>query len=164
MEIVSSTPIQFHSKWSLWYHHSLDNWSINGYRKIYEFNDMENFWRFFNNINCIGGINKLHFFLMRENITPVYEDDANIRGGAWSAIVSLESAEESFIDLAMSAIGETISDIPSDITGISINVKSGVSVIKIWNSNRANGKTAKISQVKNKQGQVIYKPHPTYKK
>lgn len=160
MDPETQTPLTLNSKWSLWYHHELDKWTVAGYRKIYEFSDLEGFWRFFNNINCIGGINKLHFFLMRDNITPVYEDDNNCRGGTWSSIVSLENAEESFIDLMVNTIGEKVSDTPSDITGVSVNVKSGVSVLKVWNRNRNNGKTSKLAPIKHIQGHTIYKNHP----
>jgi hypothetical protein len=152
--------IVFNDKWSVWYHHELNVWTVQGYRKIYDISNMEEFWSFYNNLQYLGGINKLHYFLMREGIAPVYEDIRNSRGGTWSSIVSLDSAEDSYIDLAQQLVGETLSDCPSDINGISINVKSGVSVIKIWNGDRSRSKTSKLCPILNLQGQTIYKNHP----
>ena len=152
--------ITFNDKWCIWYHHELNEWSVKGYRKIYDINNMKGFWDFFNNLECIGGINKLHYFIMREGITPIYEDIGNANGGTWSSIVSLESAKDSFIDLAQHLVGETLSDSTTDINGISINVKSGVSVIKVWNSDRSKSKTSKLCPILNLQGQTIYKNHP----
>jgi translation initiation factor 4E len=152
--------IIFNDKWCVWYHHELNEWSVKGYRKIYNIANMEEFWLFFNNLKCLGGINKLHYFLMRDGITPIYEDIKNCRGGTWSSIVSLDSAENSYIELAQQLVGETMSDCPSDINGLSVNVKSGVSVIKIWNGDRSRSKTSRLCPIPNLQGQTIYKNHP----
>ena len=157
---IQTSEITFNDKWCVWYHHELNEWSVKGYRKIYDITNMEEFWSFFNNLQCLGGINKLHYFVMREGITPIYEDVKNCRGGIWSSIVSLDSAESSYIELAQRLIGETLSDYPSDINGLSINVKSGVSVIKIWNSDKSKSKISKLCPIPNLQGQTIYKNHP----
>lgn len=57
---------QFNTNWEIWYHHSLNDWSVNGYKKIWNINNIKTFWEFHNNIDCIGGINNLHFFMMRK--------------------------------------------------------------------------------------------------
>jgi len=152
--------ILFNDKWSVWYHHELNTWSVSGYRKIVDIKNMQEFWQFFNNIECIGGINKLHYFIMREGITPIYEDTRNSKGGTWSSIVSRDSAQNSFLILAQHLVGETLSDCPLDITGISCNVKSGVSVIKVWNNDRNKSKVSKLCPIIGLQGQTIYKNHP----
>jgi len=68
-------PILLNSKWILWSHDLYDNnWSINSYDKIFEFNTINDFWKLYNNFNLLGGLNKKNYFLMREGIMPIWED------------------------------------------------------------------------------------------
>ena len=48
--------IKFNCQWDVWYHHSLDDWSVAGYRKIFEIKTVKDFWNFHNNIGCLGGL------------------------------------------------------------------------------------------------------------
>ena len=72
---------KFNSEWNLWYHHELNNWRVDGYRKIFHVKNIKEFWDLHNNIDCLGGITNQHFFLMRDNILPIWEDSANRNGG-----------------------------------------------------------------------------------
>lgn len=146
-------------QWNVWYHHSLNNWLIGGYRKIFEIKSIRDFWEFHNNINCLGGINNLHFFIMRDGITPVYEDIKNRAGGTWSMLVPLQKAYLSWEFIAIQLVGETLSINPLSITGISINVKSDVSVIKIWNNNKTTNKIDQLTKIPNLQSEIIYRQH-----
>jgi len=62
---------KFNSSWDIWYHHQKNNWKINGYKKIFTIDNIQNFWNFNNNFDLIGGINSQHYFMMRDNITPM---------------------------------------------------------------------------------------------
>ena len=46
---------QFANNWDVWYHHSLNDWTVSGYRKIFSILNIKTFWDFHNNIDCIGG-------------------------------------------------------------------------------------------------------------
>lgn len=154
--------IKFNNDWCVLYHHSLDDWTVGGYRKIFDISTMSDFWHFHNNIDCIGGINNLHFFMFRKGITPIYEDKKNCDGGSWSMLVAMSNAYEVWEELAMHLVGETMTNDPLSITGISINVKSDVSVIRIWNNNRHNNSVSMLPKIKHLQSDIIYKHHPTY--
>jgi len=56
-------------------------------------------------------------------------------------------------------IGETLSTNPLSITGISINVKSDVSVIKIWNNNKGSNSASQLAKIPNLQSEIIYRQH-----
>ena len=71
---------KLNSKWTLWYHHQKDNWKLEGYRQIYTVETIKDFWSLFKNLHIIGGISKLQYFFMRENITPLWEDPKKMRG------------------------------------------------------------------------------------
>ena len=51
----------FKNEWNLWYHHQKDNWSLDGYRKLYTIKNISDFWNLYNNWDKIGGIRNKHF-------------------------------------------------------------------------------------------------------
>ena len=68
------------SEWVLWYHDSNDkNWDLNSYKNIYEFNDIESFWKLINTIDKYydNYSNDMIFLMRKENdnyIYPMWED------------------------------------------------------------------------------------------
>lgn len=161
---------RFDTQWDIWYHHSLNDWTINGYRKIFSINNIKDFWDFHNNIECIGGINNLHFFMMRKNITPIYEDMKNRNGGVWSMLVPIESSYNVWEEIAAAMCGEYLVRDMNLITGLSINLKSSnnggsktstpISVIKIWNNDRTKNDVSILPTFIKPYGNIIYKKHP----
>lgn len=123
--------------WNMWYHHEKDNWKISGYKQIYKLETVNDFWKLYNNLDKLGGITHKHFFLMKENITPIWEDPININGGCWSFKVQEDKAEELWIDLSSYLVCEELCPtIADEIVGISICLKKNNStIIKIWNKN-----------------------------
>src|SRR3989344_8434099 len=75
--------------WTIWYHKLYDkDWSINGYKKIYSFSTIENFWRMFNTLIKSGDTEETKipiilrgdFFIMKNEILPMWEDPLNLEG------------------------------------------------------------------------------------
>lgn len=157
---------KFTQPWILWYHHERNNWSINGYKKIIEINTIQDFWKLYNTWDKIGGVNNKHYFLMRENVHPIWEDDNNIKGGCWSFKVSESESKHLWEDLSKYIITENITQKPEEITGISICLKkNSFSVIKIWNKNSSNNSLSLINEnILKKWGtDIIYIAHITDK-
>jgi hypothetical protein len=150
---------QFNDSWDIWYHHSLNDWNISGYRKIYTISNIKEFWAFYNNIHCIGGINNLNFYMMRKDITPIWEDAKNRNGGAWSLLVNLDESYECWEKIAIYLVGETLLQDNSQITGISIDQKNNKSVIKIWNNDRTKKDLSFLPLFIKNHGTIIYKNH-----
>ena len=122
------------NKWTLWYHHEKDNWKLSGYKKIYEINNIKDFWKLYNNWNKINGITYKHYFLMKNDITPLWEDEKNIKGGCWSFKISDDEAEKLWTELSVYIVCEKITNNPSDIVGLSIcSKKNNFTIVKIWN-------------------------------
>jgi hypothetical protein len=127
--------------WNMWYHHEKDNWKVSGYRQFYTIKTIEDFWRMFNNWDKVGGITSKHFFLMRENITPIWEDPNNINGGCWSFKVQEDQANNLFEELAVHMICDKLCPYSfennlDEILGLSVCLKKNNNVvIKIWNKN-----------------------------
>ena len=58
------TPLN--NNWVIWYHDNNNDWTINGYKKIYEITTIEDFWEIYlrlNNYILLKG----QFFLMKKN-------------------------------------------------------------------------------------------------
>ena len=124
--------MEFKNTWNVWYHHTKDNWKLSGYRKIYNISNIKNFWELYNNWNRLGGILSKQFFVMKNNITPLWEDKMNINGGCWSLKININLADKLWEYLSILLVGEKIYD-NDNINGLSICVKkNNICVIKIW--------------------------------
>ena len=131
---------KFNSEWNLWYHHELNNWRVDGYRKVFHVKNIKEFWDLHNNIDCLGGITNQHFFFMRDNILPIWEDTANRNGGSWSIKLNdISNVFNVWLKIIMLMVGENI--IKDEklkqnklVVGLSINMRNqNTCIIKIWN-------------------------------
>ena len=125
-------------KWVIWGHelHNSD-WSPASYKKLYEFDTIQDFWVFFNNIRHFRDF---MLFIMRGDILPIYEDTMCINGGYWSYVVPTKELSDSIQRLMIRMIGETLTDTEmyGEIVGMSVSPKGSRGVIKIWNKNKNN--------------------------
>lgn len=149
--------LKLKNSWNIWYHHILNDWTITGYNKIYTITTIKDFWDFYNNINLIEELNNLHLYFMRENVTPIWEDDNNNKGGAWSILVNPEHAFELWEKLAVDLVSDKIFD--NNINGISINQKNNIFIIKIWNNDKNKKNNIILPDYLNCYGNIIYKSH-----
>jgi len=143
--------------WNVWYHHILNDWTLSGYKKIYTINTIKDFWDIYNNINLIEELNNLHLYFMRNNVTPIWEDNNNKNGGVWSILVNIDHAFELWEKLSVDLVSQTIFD--NNINGISINQKNNIFIIKIWNNNKNLKNNTTLPSYLNDYGNIIYKPH-----
>ena len=143
--------ITFTDTWNLWYHHTKDIWTIDGYKKIYTINDMSNFWKLYNNWNSIDGITGKHYFLMKNDVNPMWEDITNINGGCWSFKINDNMASELWEDLSILLVTNELVE-NCEVVGLSISVKkNNTCVIKIWNTN------SKIHSIKHINKNILIK-------
>ena len=125
--------LKFENKWSLWFHELFDNdWSIKSYKKLYTFDNIAEFWILYNNIISLhNGM----FFLMKNDILPIYEDKNNINGGYWSIKISNENILKTWIDLSIELIRGNL-DKKNIISGLTLSYKKKFYIIKIWITNK----------------------------
>ena len=152
--------------WNLWYHHEKDNWKVSGYRQFYTIKTIEDFWKIFNNWDKVGGITNKHFFLMRENITPIWEDPNNINGGCWSFKVQEDQANTLFEELAVYMLCDKLcpytNEYTDEILGLSVCLKKNNNVVvKIWNKKSKSNSLKSINEnILKKWGMdIIYIAH-----
>lgn len=92
--------------YTLWYHGITEKkWDKDSYIKIGIIHSIKEFWTYYNNINTfLKGI----FFLMKEDILPIWEVPANINGGYWSFRVERGKVDEIWTKLSIQLITENI--------------------------------------------------------
>ena len=125
----------FSNPWNVWIHkNSSTDWSLDSYHKLMTINSVSDMWSFLNNFDKINYM-EYQFFIMKNDITPVWEDPENINGGAASMLIRVcdPNLLKLWKDLCVLVINEQIYDNPKEINGISFNLKNDLTVIKIWN-------------------------------
>lgn len=123
------------SKWTLYFHKLNDNnWNFNSYIKLSEFNNLEDYTIISTLLKPIHIENGM-FFIMREDIKPMWESEDNNKGGCISFKIYKKFIYDSWNQLTNFLIGEKILKNEKDIlnvNGISISPKKQFSIIKIW--------------------------------
>ncbi len=118
------------NKWNLFFHKIKDNnWNLDSYKLLYSFDNIRDFWKLFRNH---PKHNFGMFFLMRENISPIWEDQLNIKGGTYSFKIPSNLIENAWCELAIAVISESTLMNNKFINGISIHPKYNCYIIKIW--------------------------------
>ena len=117
--------------WNIWFHRVDDkNWLIDSYKNIGTITCLEEYVYYYNKINTFtDGM----FFLMKNNIPPLWEDINNINGGVITYKITKKNADNIWRDLTMGLIGNTLTENQNNyINGISISPKINNCIIKIW--------------------------------
>jgi len=138
---VTEQTIEFHnlkSKWNLWAHLPQDpDWTVKSYKKIYQFKNVEEAIGITESLPD-GLVKNCMLFIMKDGISPMWEDPKNRNGGCFSYKVSNKNVFEVWRDLTYVLIGETVSsNIPfvNSVTGITISPKKNFCIVKIWMTN-----------------------------
>jgi hypothetical protein len=151
----------FTDEWNVWYHHTKDNWTIDGYRKIYNINNGIDFWKLYNNWESIGGVTSKRFYLMKNETQPIWEDPVNVKGGCWSFKVIDSVAGELWEDLSVLIVtNELLTN--TEALGLSLTVKkNNTCVVKIWNTDSTQNSIKNINKnILKKWGtDIIYIAH-----
>jgi len=123
---------KLNDKWCIWAHlQNETDWSEKGYIKITTIETIEKLVSFYKKLP-LELLNKCMFFIMRDGIKPMWEDENNKNGGCISYKV-LESRAETWKKLSYHLIGEDIVlESKELINGISLSPKKHYSIIKIW--------------------------------
>lgn len=134
-----------HLNWVLWCHKlSSNDWSLNGFEQLYTIKTVKNFWSVFCNLSQLG-TEYMHFYLMKENINPIWEDDNNRNGGICSIKIEFQQACKIMEDLCAYMVTHTLLVDPhsiNEVNGIAfspkINSRNSFAIVKIWNKNKEN--------------------------
>ena len=126
---MSQSKSILNNKWILYYHAiDSEDWTENGYEPIIEIETVEDFWFTFNKIRDFStGM----FFLMRKGNLPIWESyNGEVHYVKYRS--NKKFYFQQWLHLCKAAVGETITDDPSKIIGVSISPKMKNIIIRIW--------------------------------
>lgn len=154
MEQITSIPdgsdLILNHSWNVWIHkNACSDWTLNSYNRVMTIKSIADFWKFINNFNKLMYAD-YQFFIMRDKITPTWEDPLNKFGGAASFKLSVTDPCLLSIweKICLQMICEKLyygSIMSTDINGASFNLKDTTTVIKIWNNDNRNDIVKKLS-------------------
>jgi hypothetical protein len=163
---VSSSETQYHNlndKWVL-YHHlpSNKNWTLSGYEIIFNHIDTMEKIIAINETIPEDVIKFSMWFLMREGVTPIWEDPLNESGGNFSYKVINKNVYEVWKQMVYLLCGGYLCADPKYnkyINGITISPKKNFCIIKIWLNTSMYQDPAIITPIMNltKNGSVFKK-------
>ena len=163
----SSEPHQLNDVWRFWAHlpHDTD-WTLTSYKNIFKINTVEEAIVLFETIpekmvkNCM-------LFLMRDGLTPLWEDPKNRNGGCFSYKISNKTVANTWKLLAYNVLGETAMvdyRLSPLVNGITISPKKNFCIIKIWLSECSHQNPTIVREIKDlvAQGCLFKKHTPEY--
>jgi translation initiation factor 4E len=89
----------------------------------------------------LPSVSDYHFF--REGIRPVWEDDANKKGGKWIMRLKKGVCDRYWEDLLMSMVGDQFNEASDEVCGAVLSVRAQEDVLSIWTKNDG-GRNVKI--------------------
>ena len=123
--------------WTLWYHLTSDNnWNVDSYKKIITIRTLEETTYLANELSELY-ITNCMFFIMKNDIFPVWEDQSNKNGGCFSFKIQNRQVYEIWNSLIYLIMGNTLFDDINHmklVNGITISPKKYFCIIKVWMS------------------------------
>lgn len=120
--------------WAFYFHDPYNiDWNINSFKLITTISSIEDFIKLYLTYKDI--IFKCMFFIMREHILPIWEDENNKNGGCFSLKIYKEEINDKFFEISSLLLGEKLGlrdEISNNINGISISPKKNYYIIRIW--------------------------------
>jgi len=151
----------FNDIWSFYFHDPYNiDWSINSFKFICNISNIEDFIKLYITFKEI--IFKGMFFIMREHVQPIWEDENNINGGCFSLKIYKDNIKEKLFELSGLLLGENLGktdEISNNINGISISPKKNYYIIRIWIKDNTFAVKQNYNIEMAKYTTVLYKNH-----
>ncbi|CAD6193234.1 unnamed protein product [Caenorhabditis auriculariae] len=109
-QLLARHPLQ--NRWALWYLKADRNKEWEDCLKMVSlFDTVEDFWALYNHIQTAGGLNwGSDYYLFKEGIKPMWEDESNVKGGRWLVVVEKQRRSQLldhyWLELLMAIVGE----------------------------------------------------------
>jgi hypothetical protein len=129
----NGSDIELPSLWHLYEHNSENkNWKIDSYNDIYTVSNASNLWKLVNNFYRLD-FKKYDFFLMKNDILPIWEHPKNRDGSICSIRTDINNGSDAVCLILLYLVTNKLyTDGTDDINGISCSVRNNWMVIKIW--------------------------------
>lgn len=123
------------STWVIWYRPPTPKYS--DYEKstvpLASISTVENFWSVYSHLkrpSLLPTVSDYHIF--RKGVRPVWEDEANKRGGKWVVRLKKGVADRYWEDLLLAIVGDQFAEASEEVCGAVLSVRSGEDVLNVW--------------------------------
>ncbi|GES65744.1 IF4E-domain-containing protein [Aspergillus terreus] len=121
--------------WVIWYRPPTPKYS--DYEKstapLASISSVESFWSIYAHLkrpSLLPTVSDYHIF--KKGIRPVWEDDANKKGGKWIVRLKKGVADRYWEDLLLAMIGDQFAEAGDEVCGAVLSVRSGEDVLSVW--------------------------------
>ena len=123
------------STWTLFYRPPTSKYSDyeKSTLKLASISTVENFWTIYSHLkrpSQLPSVSDYHIF--KEGIRPVWEDEANKRGGKWIVRLKKGVADRYWEDLLFAIVGDQFMEAGEEVCGAVLSVRSGEDVLNVW--------------------------------
>ena len=101
--------------------------------KLASISSVEAFWTIYSHLkrpSSLPSVSDYHIF--KEGIRPVWEDEANKKGGKWIIRLKKGVADRYWEDLLLVIVGDQFLEAGEEVCGAVLSVRSGEDVLSIW--------------------------------
>lgn len=101
--------------------------------KIATLGTVEDFWTIYSHLkrpSSLPTVSDYHIF--KDGIRPVWEDEANKRGGKWIVRLKKGVADRYWEELLLAIIGDQFLEAGEEVCGAVLSVRSGEDVLSVW--------------------------------
>ncbi len=142
--IDSDHPLK--STWTLFYRPPTNKYSDyeKSTIKLASISSVESFWTIYSHLkrpSQLPSVSDYHIF--KEGIRPVWEDEANKRGGKWIIRLKKGVADRYWEDILFAIVGDQFMEASDEVCGAVLSVRSGEDVLNVWTRNDG-GRNVKI--------------------
>jgi hypothetical protein len=132
MELDSLIPT---GPWTLYFHSPEETkWTLTTFSSVCTFKTWRDFWNLLDVLKT-ESLSEGAFFIMRDPLPPLWEHHQNIRGGCYSFRCQKKDAADVYINYIIASMLQKLAHKDNVVNGLSISLKRGFNVIKVWNMN-----------------------------
>jgi len=139
----SQSNLFFNDSWILYFHDpDNSNWDIDSYIQIATISNIEDWVQLYQPLKDYW--NRGMFFIMREHILPIWEDEHNRAGGCVSFKLWKNEVAPYWFEVVSKTLGEILLKDVHDwnsVCGISISPKRNYCISRIWVTDQSHGNT-----------------------
>jgi len=143
---MDAASIFLNDTWSLYFHDPEDeDWSEDSYKFVGNISTVEDFVAVQKTFDDMWS--KGMFFIMREHIKPLWEDEHNRDGGCFSFKIMKNDVGKFWFTFAAMVVGENLlqpshrEQLWDKICGVSISPKRSFCILRVWISDKDYGDT-----------------------
>ncbi|OAL38088.1 hypothetical protein AYO20_02540 [Fonsecaea nubica] len=131
----SSSEHPLRNTWNLFYRPPANKFSDyeKSTLKLASISSVENFWTIYSHLkrpSLLPSVSDYHIF--KDGIRPVWEDEANKKGGKWIVRLKKGVADRYWEDLLLAIIGDQFLEAGEEVCGAVLSVRSGEDVLSVW--------------------------------